>query len=61
MVRDMLGTNGISDEFHMIHHMMNHETVNIYEGTYDAHTVILGRAQPRISAFESNAQGCLLS
>ncbi|WP_077339220.1 acyl-CoA dehydrogenase [Pseudocolwellia agarivorans] len=49
--RDMLGANGISDEFHIIRHMMNLETVNTYEGTHDIHALILGRAQTGIQAF----------
>ncbi len=51
MARDMHGGNGISDEFHVIRHMMNLETVNTYEGTYDVHTLILGRAQTGLQAF----------
>lgn len=51
MARDMLGANGISDEFHIIRHMMNLETVNTYEGTHDIHALILGRAQTNIQAF----------
>ena len=49
--RDMHGGNGISDEFHVIRHMMNLETVNTYEGTHDVHALILGRAQTGIAAF----------
>jgi glutaryl-CoA dehydrogenase len=49
--RDMHGGNGISDEFHVIRHMMNLETVNTYEGTYDVHGLILGRAQTGLQAF----------
>lgn len=49
--RDMLGANGISDEYHVIRHMMNLETVNTYEGTFDIHTLILGRAQTGVGAF----------
>jgi glutaryl-CoA dehydrogenase len=49
--RDMLGANGISDEFHVIRHVMNLEAVNTYEGTHDIHALILGRAQTGISAF----------
>jgi len=49
--RDMHGGNGISDEFHVIRHMVNLETVNTYEGTYDIHTLILGRAQTGLQAF----------
>ncbi|HBP14390.1 MAG: acyl-CoA dehydrogenase [Pseudomonadota bacterium] len=51
MSRDMHGGNGISDEFHVIRHMMNLETVNTYEGTHDVHALILGRAQTGIQAF----------
>ncbi|HEY2817944.1 MAG TPA: acyl-CoA dehydrogenase [Casimicrobiaceae bacterium] len=49
--RDMHGGNGIVDEFHVIRHMLNLETVNTYEGTHDIHALILGRAQTGISAF----------
>ncbi len=49
--RDMHGGNGISDEYHVIRHVMNLETVNTYEGTHDIHALILGRAQTGISAF----------
>ena len=49
--RDMHGGNGISDEFHVIRHLMNLETVNTYEGTHDIHALILGRAQTGIQAF----------
>ena len=49
--RDMHGGNGISDEFHVIRHMMNLEAVNTYEGTHDVHALILGRAQTGIQAF----------
>jgi glutaryl-CoA dehydrogenase len=49
--RDMHGGNGISDEFHVIRHMLNLETVNTYEGTHDVHALILGRAQTGIQAF----------
>ena len=51
MSRDMHGGNGISDEFHVIRHVMNLETVNTYEGTHDIHALILGRAQTGIQAF----------
>lgn len=51
--RDMHGGNGISDEFHVIRHVMNLEAVNTYEGTHDIHALILGRAQTRIQAFSS--------
>jgi glutaryl-CoA dehydrogenase len=49
--RDMHGGNGIVDEFHVIRHVLNLETVNTYEGTHDVHALILGRAQTGISAF----------
>jgi glutaryl-CoA dehydrogenase len=49
--RDMHGANGISDEFHVMRHLMNLETVNTYEGTHDIHALILGRAQTGIQAF----------
>jgi glutaryl-CoA dehydrogenase len=49
--RDMHGGNGVSDEFHVIRHMMNLESVNTYEGTHDIHALILGRAQTGIQAF----------
>ena len=49
--RDMHGGNGISDEFHVIRHVMNLEAVNTYEGTSDIHALILGRAQTGIQAF----------
>jgi glutaryl-CoA dehydrogenase len=51
VARDMLGGNGISDEYHVIRHMMNLEAVNTYEGTHDIHALILGRAQTGIQAF----------
>jgi glutaryl-CoA dehydrogenase len=51
MARDMHGGNGISGEYHVIRHMVNLETVNTYEGTYDVHGLILGRAQTGIQAF----------
>ena len=51
LARDMLGANGISDEYHVIRHLMNLESVNTYEGTHDIHTLILGRAQTGIGAF----------
>ena len=51
LARDMHGGNGISDEFHVIRHVMNLETVNTYEGTHDVHALILGRAQTGIQAF----------
>ena len=51
--RDMHGGNGISDEFHVIRHVMNLEAVNTYEGTHDVHGLILGRAQTGIQAFSA--------
>ena len=49
--RDMHGGNGIVDEYHVIRHVMNLETVNTYEGTHDVHGLILGRAITGLSAF----------
>ncbi len=49
--RDMHGGNGVSDEYHVIRHVMNLEAVNTYEGTHDVHALILGRAQTGIQAF----------
>jgi len=49
--RDMHGANGIIDEYHVMRHMVNLETVNTYEGTHDIHALILGRAQTGIAAF----------
>lgn len=49
--RDMHGANGVSDEYHVIRHVMNLESVNTYEGTNDIHALILGRAQTGIQAF----------
>jgi glutaryl-CoA dehydrogenase len=51
LARDMLGGNGISDEYHVIRHVMNLEAVNTYEGTHDIHALILGKAQTGIQAF----------
>jgi glutaryl-CoA dehydrogenase len=51
MARDMHGGNGIHDEYHVIRHMINLETVNTYEGTHDVHGLILGRAQTGLQAF----------
>ena len=51
MARDMLGGNGISDEFGVIRHLVNLEVVNTYEGTHDVHALILGRAQTGLQAF----------
>ncbi|MDX2103517.1 MAG: acyl-CoA dehydrogenase [Alphaproteobacteria bacterium] len=50
--RDMLGGNGISDEYQVIRHVLNLEAVNTYEGTHDIHALILGRAQTGIQAFQ---------
>ena len=49
--RDMHGGYGISDEYHIIRHMLNMEVINTLEGSYDIHTLILGRAQTGINAF----------
>ena len=49
--RDVLGGNGISDEYGVIRHLVNLEVVNTYEGTHDIHALILGRAQTGIQAF----------
>jgi len=51
VARDMLGGNGISDEYHIIRHVMNLEVVNTYEGTHDIHALVLGRAITGIQAF----------
>jgi glutaryl-CoA dehydrogenase len=51
LARDMHGANGIMDEYHVIRHMLNLETVYTYEGTHDIHALILGRAQTGIQAF----------
>jgi glutaryl-CoA dehydrogenase len=51
VARDMHGGNGVSDEYHVIRHMLNLEAVNTYEGTHDVHALILGRAQTGIQAF----------
>ncbi len=53
MSRDMHGGNGIADEFHVIRHVLNLESVNTYEGTHDVHALILGRAQTGIQAFSA--------
>ena len=53
MARDMLGGNGISDEYGVIRHVVNLEVVNTYEGTHDIHALILGRAQTGIQAFSA--------
>ncbi|MEL6702210.1 MAG: acyl-CoA dehydrogenase family protein, partial [Pseudomonadota bacterium] len=51
VARDMHGGNGISQDFHVIRHAANLETVNTYEGTHDIHALILGRAQTGLQAF----------
>jgi glutaryl-CoA dehydrogenase len=51
MARDMHGANGVADEYHVIRHVMNLESVNTYEGTHDVHALILGRAITEIAAF----------
>ncbi|RZL01518.1 MAG: acyl-CoA dehydrogenase [Rubrivivax sp.] len=51
LARDMHGGNGIHDEYHVMRHMVNLETVNTYEGTHDVHALILGRAQTGLQAF----------
>ncbi|GJL82716.1 MAG: glutaryl-CoA dehydrogenase [marine bacterium B5-7] len=51
VARDMHGGNGVSDEYHVIRHLMNLEAVNTYEGTHDIHALILGRAQTGLQAF----------
>jgi glutaryl-CoA dehydrogenase len=53
VARDMLGANGIVDEFGVIRHLVNLEVVNTYEGTHDVHALILGRAQTGIAAFSN--------
>ena len=55
VARDMHGGNGISDEYHVIRHLMNLEAVNTYEGTHDVHALILGRAQTGLQAFSCEA------
>jgi glutaryl-CoA dehydrogenase len=51
MARDMMGGNGISDEYGVARHLVNLEVVNTYEGTHDIHALILGRAITGIAAF----------
>ena len=51
VARDMLGGNGISDEYNVIRHMLNLEAVNTYEGTHDIHALVLGHSQTGIQAF----------
>ncbi|KAK3599870.1 hypothetical protein CHS0354_022441 [Potamilus streckersoni] len=54
LARDILGGNGISDEYHVIRHVMNLEAVNTYEGTHDIHALILGRAITGLQAFTTD-------
>jgi len=49
--RDMLGGNGVQDEYHIVRHMVNLEAVNTYEGTHDVHSLILGQKQTDIASF----------
>ena len=51
LARDMLGGNGIHQDYHVMRHAQNLETVNTYEGTHDVHALILGRAQTGLQAF----------
>ena len=51
VARDMLGGNGVSDEYHIIRHVMNLEAVNTYEGTHDVHALIIGRGITGIPSF----------
>ena len=51
MARDMHGANGITEDFQVMRHMVNLESVNTYEGTHDVHALILGRAQTGLQAF----------
>jgi glutaryl-CoA dehydrogenase len=53
VARDMHGGNGISDEYNVIHHLMNLEAVNTHEGTHDVHGLILGRPQTGLQAFSA--------
>lgn len=52
--RDMLGGNGISDEYHVMRHMVNLEAVNTYEGTHDVHALIIGKYLTGINSFNTN-------
>ncbi|MEO1427302.1 MAG: acyl-CoA dehydrogenase family protein, partial [Pseudomonadota bacterium] len=52
VARDIHGGNGISDEYPVMRHALNLETVNTYEGTHDVHALILGRAQTGLQAFQ---------
>ena len=58
VARDMHGGNGVSDEYHVIRHVMNLEAVNTYEGTHDVHALILGRAMTGIQAFTASLTRC---
>lgn len=49
--RDMLGGNGISDEYHVMRHLVNLETVNTYEGTHDVHALVLGRCVGNVCCY----------
>ncbi len=51
LARDMMGGNGISDEYGVVRHLVNREVVNTYEGTHDVHALILGRAMTGIAGF----------
>ena len=57
VARDMLGGNGVSDEYHVIRHCMNLEAVNTYEGTHDIHALILGRAITGYQSFVTREAG----
>src|SRR3546814_11867554 len=56
MARDMHGGNGIHEDYHVLRHLVNLETVNTYEGTHDVHALILGRAQTGIQPFFCSTQ-----
>lgn len=56
VARDLLGANGTRDEFHVIRHLLNLESVSTYEGTEDIHTLILGKAITGLSAFDSSSK-----
>jgi hypothetical protein len=60
MARDMMGGNGISDEFGVARHLVNLEVVNTYEGTHDIHALILGRARPASPPSEMTYPLCRL-
>lgn len=59
--RDVHGGNGISDEYHVMRHMVILETLNTYEGTHDVHALIVGRAQTGIQAFFLGTKGKLVA